>query len=606
MEGPTARRALLAALAAAALVATPRPVAAARVPARAVRLGAPPAAPPARARRAPPAVACAARSDDVSSAPAPLGALGGARADAAYDRALAAASSSGLSIRPWAELWRALAADAGFVASFGRTAWKHDGHLAFAAGAFTMADLHARAAEYPAVFGAAAVKYNEAYLMRSFNPNVKASGRPGAWALDLPEGDDARIDPAAVADALSSSTVVLNSAGFFIAPLAAIALSMADAFELPVWLNMYLTRPGQLLSTQLHTDLQDVFVVQTQGRKRWRVYAPPDPSAAISSNPLARGKGLDALAESALDAPLIDTIMEPGQILYVPAGFPHTTSTAVPRADGARADGGAGGTSAAAAAAAATIAEPPSVHLTLGVDTHLWGLSYMRLREVALSRQRLSTLINGRQLPTSLDRAAYFALQHPLPVGMLAQRALANVRAADDADAADGGHRGGGAESAAGAQQRARAALANAIATQCASILLAVEPLRWAEHAADPTSLAVSLELPAAAARLLEHHARVMAACRALCQGGAAASGEPPLVRAQPLMGALDDAQQALADWADGRDESAPRAAAPSAGARADASAAVRATGGGEFAPAGGKGKVGKGKPSSAKGFGSR
>ena len=37
------------------------------------------------------------------------------------------------------------------------------------------------------------------------------------------------------------------------------------------------------------------------------------------------GKSKDTLELSELAAPLLDVVMSPGQILYVPAGFPHTT-----------------------------------------------------------------------------------------------------------------------------------------------------------------------------------------------------------------------------------------------------------------------------------------
>ena len=59
------------------------------------------------------------------------------------------------------------------------------------------------------------------------------------------------------------------------------------------------------------------------------------------------------------------------QVLYIPAGFPHETDTIGAAASGDDAD--------------------TSVHLTVGVDTHLWGLSYAKARELALSRAGLPT-----------------------------------------------------------------------------------------------------------------------------------------------------------------------------------------------------------------------
>ena len=83
-------------------------------------------------------------------------------------------------------------------------------------------------------------------------------------------------------------------------------------------------------------------------------------------DPFQRGKGTDHMTEEPGDL-LIDTVMEPGQVLYMPAGFPHTCDTILEPVDD-------------------DIASQPSVHLTVGVDTHLWSLSYAHLREVALAR----------------------------------------------------------------------------------------------------------------------------------------------------------------------------------------------------------------------------
>ena len=43
------------------------------------------------------------------------------------------------------------------------------------------------------------------------------------------------------------------------------------------------------------------------------------------ADPLARGKSKDKLELTELSSPLLDIVLTPGQVLYVPAGFPHTT-----------------------------------------------------------------------------------------------------------------------------------------------------------------------------------------------------------------------------------------------------------------------------------------
>jgi len=79
-------------------------------------------------------------------------------------------------------------------------------------------------------------------------------------------------------------------------------------------------------------------------------------------------------------------------VLYVPGGFPHTTDTVI-----------------------GVSSEEPSVHLTLGVDTHIWKLSYASLRETVLARNSMQDKI----VPTKLESDVYWLLQDCLPVGFL-------------------------------------------------------------------------------------------------------------------------------------------------------------------------------------------
>jgi ribosomal protein L16 Arg81 hydroxylase len=119
---------------------------------------------------------------------------------------------------------------------------------------------------------------------------------------------------------------VINSAGGFIPELAMICYDIVKAIKLPVAVNMYLTNRGQKTSAPPHTDKQDVFVLQTSGYKHWKVYNPPIPSYMLRADPYARGKMKDVLSLSELDQnPIIDVTLSPGQVLYVPAGYPHTT-----------------------------------------------------------------------------------------------------------------------------------------------------------------------------------------------------------------------------------------------------------------------------------------
>ena len=49
----------------------------------------------------------------------------------------------------------------------------------------------------------------------------------------------------------------------------------------------------------------------------------------------------------------------------------------------------------------------PSVHLTVGIDTHIWGLNYASMREFALRRSG----IEDKVLITKLSDELYWKLQ---------------------------------------------------------------------------------------------------------------------------------------------------------------------------------------------------
>jgi hypothetical protein len=90
--------------------------------------------------------------------------------------------------------------------------------------------------------------------------------------------EDAKMLFEEVEAALEQGTVIFNSAGAHIPKLAGANLATTDATSLPCAINIYITAPGKKTSAPPHTDKQDVVVVQTLGKKHWRVYSPPDPS----------------------------------------------------------------------------------------------------------------------------------------------------------------------------------------------------------------------------------------------------------------------------------------------------------------------------------------
>ena len=180
-----------------------------------------------------------------------------------------------------------------------------------------------------------------------------------------------------IAKAMEGGTIYFNTAGSLWPTLGGLCRLTNAAFGLPANVNIYITPPGQTLSVPPHTDRQDVLVFQTQGAKRWRVYAPPKRSKGV--DPLNRGKAGDVLSFEELAEPIIDIVLRKGDCLYVPTGFPHTTDTYIQDEINSNNNNNNNCEN-------QTILPEMAVHLTMGLDTHVWGLTLAHLRWSILQR----------------------------------------------------------------------------------------------------------------------------------------------------------------------------------------------------------------------------
>jgi hypothetical protein len=101
------------------------------------------------------------------------------------------------------------------------------------------------------------------------------------------------------------------------------------------------------LPLRFPTTKQDALVLQVEGRKRWRLYD------AVVEQPRPDLKFKPTAAE--IGEPFVDFVLEAGDLLYLPSGLVHEARTL---GGGEEEEEGAG---------------PPSLHLTLGVESTVFG-----------------------------------------------------------------------------------------------------------------------------------------------------------------------------------------------------------------------------------------
>ncbi|MCW2634172.1 MAG: hypothetical protein JWQ99_539 [Blastococcus sp.] len=118
------------------------------------------------------------------------------------------------------------------------------------------------------------------------------------------------------------STVVLQGLHRLWPPLIEFADQLAADLGHPTQVNAYITPPSSR-GFSPHYDVHDVFVLQVAGEKHWRIYSP------VLADPLRTQPWTDRAAEVAAAAeqePVIDTVLRPGDVLYLPRGFLHSAT----------------------------------------------------------------------------------------------------------------------------------------------------------------------------------------------------------------------------------------------------------------------------------------
>ncbi|MEU6207596.1 cupin domain-containing protein [Micromonospora musae] len=188
-------------------------------------------------------------------------------------------------------------------------------------------------------------------------PPARWTGGGGAGA----EIGDQVLDERVLEQYAAGATLVLQGLHRNWPPLIDFARDLGLALGQPLQVNAYLTPAGnQGFAT--HYDTHDVFVLQVDGRKHWRIHPPvlPDP---LEEQPW--GGRADEVAATAQGPAALDVVLAPGDALYLPRGWLHS----------------------------AQAQESSSLHLTVGVRA---------LTRYALVEELLALAVEDRRLRAGL------------------------------------------------------------------------------------------------------------------------------------------------------------------------------------------------------------
>lgn len=117
--------------------------------------------------------------------------------------------------------------------------------------------------------------------------------------------------------------------------IAELCRNLEAVFHCPVHANLYLTPPGSQ-GFAAHFDTHEVFVLQLEGEKHWRLFGVAEElPLATDATPLSRKPG----------KPTQEITLRPGDLLYIPRGHVHEAATA----------------------------DIKSLHLTVGVNVYRWA-----------------------------------------------------------------------------------------------------------------------------------------------------------------------------------------------------------------------------------------
>ncbi len=140
---------------------------------------------------------------------------------------------------------------------------------------------------------------------------------PGGFGAEV--SDQVSTDRV-LAEFAAGATIVLQGLHRTWRPLQDFSRQLILDLGHPVQINAYIT-PAQSRGFDPHYDVHDVFVLQISGEKRWVVHEP------VREHPFADepwSQHAAAVQARAAEPPAIETVLRPGDALYLPSGWIHS------------------------------------------------------------------------------------------------------------------------------------------------------------------------------------------------------------------------------------------------------------------------------------------
>ncbi|EFN62164.1 JmjC domain-containing protein CG2982 [Camponotus floridanus] len=119
---------------------------------------------------------------------------------------------------------------------------------------------------------------------------------------------------------LNDCSVRMLNPQTYIPQLHLVNATLQEFFGCFVGANLYLTPPNSQGFAPHYDDIE-AFILQIEGKKRWRLYMPPSINEYLAR---CSSKNFD---QSEIGEPILDTIVNAGDLLYLPRGTIHQGTT---------------------------------------------------------------------------------------------------------------------------------------------------------------------------------------------------------------------------------------------------------------------------------------